>query len=69
MMNATQDIIMTEPVKRAVVWISEELRESPGKSLTVLLDEAAMRYNLGPQDWGFLRRFFEQNDSSGQDGA
>ncbi|HDQ39923.1 MAG TPA: hypothetical protein ENN39_02680 [Desulfonatronum sp.] len=56
------DMIMTDPVKRAVVWISEELRETPKKSLTVLLDEAAARFNLGPQDWSFLRRFFEQND-------
>lgn len=61
-----KDMLMTEPVKRAVVWITEELRDAPEKSLTVLLDEAAMRFNLGPQDWGFLRRFFEQKESSEQ---
>ncbi len=58
-----KDMIMTEPVKRAVMWISDEMRETPEKSLTILLDDAAARFNLGPQDWGFLRRFFEQNDS------
>jgi hypothetical protein len=52
------NILMTEPVKRAVIWISEELRDAPDKSLTALLDEAARRFNLGPQDWDFLRRFF-----------
>lgn len=60
------DIQMTDPVKRAVIWISEEIRESPCKSMTAVLDEAAMRFNLGPQDWRFLRRFFEQNDPSEQ---
>lgn len=55
---------MTDPVKRAVIWVSEEIRENPCKSLTAVLDEAAMRFNLGPQDWDFLRRFFKQNDSS-----
>lgn len=62
-----KDMLMTEPVKRAVVWISEERRDAPDRSLTSLLDEAAMRFNLGPQDWGFLRRLFEKNESSHQD--
>lgn len=62
-----KNMIMTEPVKRAVIWISEEKRDAPEKSLTTLLDEAAMRFNLGPQDWSFLRRFFEQTTSPEQE--
>lgn len=59
-----KDMILTDPVKRAVVWVSEEQRETPEKKLTQLLDEAATRFNLGPQDWNFLHRFFEQNEST-----
>ncbi len=55
-------MIMTDPVKQAVTWISEEMRDAPEKNLTSLLDAAASRFNLGPQDWEFLRRFFEKND-------
>lgn len=54
-----KNMIMTEPVKQAVLWISEEMRDAPEKNLTCLLDAAASRFNLGPQDWEFLRRFFE----------
>lgn len=62
-----KNMLMTEPVKRAVVWISEERRDAPDKSLTALLDEAAMRFNLGPKDWEFLHRFFEKNESLNRD--
>jgi hypothetical protein len=58
------NVKMTEPIKRAVAWIAEERLDKPTKSLTTLLDEAAMRFNLGPQDWQFLRRFFANDPSS-----
>lgn len=57
-----KNMIMTDPLKRAVAWISEEMRDAPEKTLTSLLDSAASRFNLGPQDWDFLRRFFEKTD-------
>ncbi|SDB23188.1 hypothetical protein SAMN05660653_01137 [Desulfonatronum thiosulfatophilum] len=56
------DVKMTEPIKQAVSWIDTERRES-AKSMTMLLDEAATRFNLGPQDWQFLRRLFVDSDS------
>ncbi|GAB6061031.1 hypothetical protein [Desulfonatronum parangueonense] len=56
------DIKMTEPVRQAVSWIDTEHRHS-SKPMTTLLDEAAMRFNLGPQDWQFLRRLFIDNES------
>ncbi len=58
------DIKMTEPIKHAVAWIADERRDHPTKNLTSILDEAAMRFNLGPQDWQFLHRFFKNDGSS-----
>lgn len=46
--------------RRAVQWITYERREKPRKKLHDLIDEAGMRFNLGPQDAEFLRKFFEQ---------
>lgn len=46
--------------RRAVQWINDELREEPQKKLSGLIDEAGMRFNLGPQDAEFLRKFFEK---------
>ena len=58
------EIKMTEPIKRAVAWIDEARREQPAKPMASLLAEAAMRFNLGPQDGQFLERFFMDNKSS-----
>lgn len=52
----------SEMCKKAVAWISDQLRET-GKPLAGLVEEAAMRFNLGPKDCEFLQRFFaEQRD-------
>lgn len=59
-----KNLIMTDPVKQAVLWISEEMRDAPEKNPASLLDAAASRFNLGPRDWEFLRRFFETNNSA-----
>lgn len=46
--------------RRAVQWINDEKRERPRASLSSLVDEAGMRFNLGPQDCKFLLDFFKE---------
>lgn len=45
-----------ELMRRAIEWIGEAQAAHPGKSLSDLIDEASMRFNLGPNDAEFLRR-------------
>ena len=54
----------SELLRRAVVYIDEERRENPEKSLSQVIDEAGMRFNLSPLDSEALFRLF----SSGQTG-
>lgn len=55
----------SELMRRAVSWISGQLEES-GKSVDSLVEEASMRFNLGPKDEMFLLDFFK-NTSKKQD--
>lgn len=45
--------------RKAIDWISCGLRD--GKPLRELVDEAAMRFNLGPLDAQFLERFYKND--------
>ncbi|MFW6323736.1 MAG: hypothetical protein ACOC0U_01610 [Desulfovibrionales bacterium] len=49
----------SELVRRAVEWIDEQQKE--GRDIGRLLDEAAMRFNLGPKDMEFLEKFFKKD--------
>ncbi|WP_291327565.1 hypothetical protein [Desulfovibrio sp. UCD-KL4C] len=49
-----------ELTRKAVKWISEQQGET-GKTHSVLLEEAAMRFNLSPKDMEFLDRFYKEN--------
>lgn len=54
-------IIQTsELVRRAVTWLDQRLAEKPGAEKNMLLDEAAMRFNLGPADAEALARLFRE---------
>jgi hypothetical protein len=46
--------------RKAMAWVEEQLRET-GKPLAVLLEEAAMRFNLSPNECDFLQRFYSQD--------
>ena len=46
----------SELTRRAVAWISEQ--QASGKPLSAALEEAGVRFNLGPMDQEFLRGFF-----------
>jgi len=49
-----------ELLRKAVTWISEGLKETK-KSQAVLIEDAAIRFNLGPKDTEFLTKFFKEN--------
>ena len=44
------------PIKQAVAWIDDQLREKPGTDRVKLVDEASRRFDLTPLDEDFLFR-------------
>lgn len=50
----------SELTRKAVVWISEMQENDTPKSVAVLLEEAAVRFNLSPKDVEFLQHFYEK---------
>jgi len=47
-----------ESLKKAVKWISSERLEDEEKSIHLLIQEAALRFNLSPKDEEFLKSFY-----------
>lgn len=52
----------SELTRKAVTWVCEE-KETTSKPLAVLLEEAAVRFNLGPKDTLFMERFFAEKEA------
>jgi len=50
-----------ENVRQAVKWISEGRLEDEGRSITLLIQEAAGQFNLSPKDEEFLRSFYKND--------
>ncbi|MBI4591631.1 MAG: hypothetical protein HY725_22625 [Candidatus Rokubacteria bacterium] len=44
------------PIKQAIKWIDEQLRENPTADRTKIVDEASRRFDLSPLDADFLWR-------------
>jgi hypothetical protein len=44
------------PIKQAVSWIDDQLRDDPSVDRLRLVDEAARRFDLSPLDTEFLMR-------------
>lgn len=44
------------PIKQAVKWIDEQLRDNPKADRLTLVDEASRRFDLTPLDTDFLLR-------------
>ena len=44
------------PIKQAIKWINEQLRDNPAADRTKLVDEASRRFDLTPLDADFLWR-------------
>lgn len=51
-----------EDVRKATRWISDERLHKPGASLTHLIQQACVKFDLTPKDAEFLMRFFTQKE-------
>ena len=52
-----------ELVRKAAAYLAEHRALHPGKSLSTLLDEAGMRFNLTPLDAAALERLFRDEQA------
>ena len=50
-----------EKLRQAVKWISENRREDESRSLNMLIQRAAQRFNLSPKDEDFLMSFYKED--------
>lgn len=57
-----------EKLRRAVRWVSDRRREAPDGSLAPILSEAALRFDLTPQESEFLLEFFRQGGDADAEG-
>lgn len=53
----------SELTRKAIAWICEMREEKNAKPLPAMLEEAAVRFNLGPKDMEFLVRFFKDKQN------
>jgi hypothetical protein len=52
------------PIRAAIKWIDEQLREHPDVNRLKLVDEAGRRFDLTPMDQEFLLRHFTERKPS-----
>ena len=52
----------SELLTKAVKWIDENLKDTPGRKVAGLIDEACMRFNLSPLDNEALIRLFTSDE-------
>ncbi len=48
-----------ENIRRAVKWIADERLEDAGKDLKKLVNDAAFKFNLAPNEQEFLFNFYK----------
>ena len=53
------------PIKAAIRWIDEQMRENPQGDRLRLIDEAGRRFDLAPMDQEFLFRHFAERKGAG----
>ena len=51
-----------EDLRKATRWISDERLNNPKVSLTNLIEQACVKFDLPPKDAEFLMRFFSKKD-------
>ena len=51
-----------EDLRKATRWISDERLNNPNASLTNLIEQACVKFDLAPKDAEFLMRFFAKKD-------
>ncbi len=47
-----------ESVRKAIKWVSQEIEANPEASLSSLVNEASLRFDLTPPEQNFLLNFF-----------
>ena len=52
-----------EKVRKALKWISDSRLEDEKKSISLLIQEAGLKYNLSPKEEAFLVNFYKENES------
>jgi hypothetical protein len=52
------------PIKQAVTWLDDQLRDDPRTDRLKLVDEAARRFDLSPLDTEFLMRHLASRGTS-----
>ncbi len=50
-----------EKMRQAIRWISSERLEDGCKSILILIQEAALKFNLSPVDEEFLHSFYRED--------
>lgn len=53
-----------EQLKRAVKWISEQLKDDEDKKLKLLIQEAILRFDLDPIKAEFLINFYKKESTN-----
>lgn len=53
-----------EDIRRAVRWVSENLKDDPDQPVQRLVNDAILRFDISPKDAEFLTRFFSHKDGS-----
>ncbi len=53
------------PIKQAVKWIDEQIRDHPDTDRLRLVDEAGRRFDLSPLDQDFLARHLAERPRAG----
>ncbi len=56
-----------EKIRQAVKWISAERMENEPKAISLLIQEAASKFNLSPKEEEFLNSFY--NEKKGRIGS
>jgi hypothetical protein len=49
-----------EQLRQAIRWISSERQENENRPISLLIEKAALRFNLSPKDEEFLRSFYQE---------
>ncbi|SMC79661.1 hypothetical protein SAMN02746065_110111 [Desulfocicer vacuolatum DSM 3385] len=53
--------VQGEKLRKAVQWVSDEKKKNPGISDISLVDQAAVQFDLTPEDSEFLARFIKSS--------
>ena len=49
-----------EAIRRAIKWISDNLKDDPDQPIQKLINEANLRFNLAPKDAEYLFHFYRK---------